>query len=306
MTTTHTETPRTHEPGRTRPVPLGRRRRRRDWGRSIARVLCAVLAMVGTLPFLTTLIVRSAWARTWAATESERLLKAQGVTATFAPSLRVWPLALELDRLRVDSTDEGAPAVECNRVLVRPKLFALLAGKLAIDAIDLDAPHVRAVVRGGQLANLALKDTGPKSSGPLRAPFNVFSVTDGSIDLDVDSTLLESRSLDLDVTAEDDPTAGASFEVALRSGMATVHRPRTTSAGLAAIDDDALCSLEGRVRIEPGEIMVRRLDALASADLDSAPGTTPPCDLAPGDKRRVELSVGHAHVVLPKAFGSTT
>ncbi len=262
-----------------------------------------MLAAVGTLPLLATLIVRSAWARDWATRASVHLLETQHIEATFAPSLRVWPLALELDHVRIDSSDGGAPALECGRVLVRPKLFALLAGKVAIDTVDLDSPRLRAVVRDGKLANLTLPDTGPKSSGPTRAPFNVFSVTDASIDLDVDSTRFETASLDLDVTAEDDEALGASFEVAVRTGRATMQRPRQTPAGAAAVDDDVLCSLEGRARVGAGTIVVRRLDAVATADLDAAPGTAPPCDLSPGDKRRVELGLGHAHVELPKEPG---
>jgi translocation and assembly module TamB len=292
-----------HAAGRTAARGVGRRRRRRDWGRFVARVLCAILALIGTLPFLATLIVRSAWARGWAASESERLIASQGVTAAFAPSLRVWPLAVQLDHVEVASSDGGAPALTCNRILVRPKLFALLAGKLAIDAIDLDTPRLRAVVRDGHVANLAIKTQSQPKGGPIRAPFNVFSVTDASVDLDVDSTLLQSSSLDLDVTAEDDPLEGASFEVGLRSGQATVHRPRTTASGATAIDDDVLCSMEGRVRIEPSTVVVRRLDVVASADLDALPGTAPPCNLGAGDKRRVELSLGHAHVTLPKESG---
>src|SRR5579883_1042152 len=111
----------------------GRRRRRRDWGRALARTACVLLAAVGAMPFLATLVVRSAWASAWAARETQRVLRDQGVVATYAPSLRVWPIAVELDRLRVESTDGGGPALECDRVLVRPKLFGLLAGKLAID-----------------------------------------------------------------------------------------------------------------------------------------------------------------------------
>jgi translocation and assembly module TamB len=305
MTTTHSESQRpTRTRGSARSDEAGltrRRRRRRAWSERVAQVLCVVLAGIGTLPFLATLVIRSAWARDWAAAASRRLLETQRIEATFAPSLRVWPLALELDHVRVESTDGGGPAVECTRILVRPKLFALLAGKLAIDAIDLDGPKVRAVVRGGEVVNLAIPDTGKKSSGPTRPPFNVFSVTDASLDLDVDSTRFETHSLDLDVTAEDDEALGASFEVSVRTGRSAIHRPRQVASGGVAVDDDALCSLEGRVRVGSGSIVVRRLDAVASADLDAAPGTTPPCDLPPGDKRRVELTLGHAHVELPKA-----
>ena len=78
-----------------------------------------------------------------------------------------------------------------------------------------------------------------------------------------------------------------------------MHRPRARADGSTASDDDALCSVDGRVRVEPGAILVRRLEGVGSADLDAAPGTTPRCDLPADDKRRVELSLGHLHVLLP-------
>ena len=105
------------------------RRRPRDWGKTAARAACLALAIVGLLPFAATVVVRSAWARTWAATQTERLVAAQGITARYAMSLRIWPLAVELTDLRVDSNDGGAPALEAAHARVRPRLFALLAGK---------------------------------------------------------------------------------------------------------------------------------------------------------------------------------
>ncbi len=285
--------------------PGRRRRRRRDWGRVLARVLCGALALIGLLPFVATLVVRSAWARDWAARETQRLLRQQGVVASYAPSLRVWPLAVELDHVRLESSDGGAPVIECNRVALRPRLFALLAGKLAIDQIDLDGPHVRAVVRDGQLVNLALKpqEKSDKPGGPFHAPFNTFSVTDAAVDLTVDGVHLSAESIDLDVTADDDPALGSSFETTLRVGRAHVERPRALADGGVASDDDALCLVEGRVRIEPGAVLVRRFQAVASADLDPAPNTAPPCDLPAEDKRRVEISLGHLHVAFPRAAG---
>jgi len=98
---------------------------------------------------------------------------------------------------------------------------------------------------------------------------------------------------------EDDATAGSTYELAMRVGRAAVHRPRVRPDGSVASDDDALCSIDGRVRVEPEAILVRRLEGVGSADLDAAPGTTPPCDLPADDKRRVELSLGHLHIKLP-------
>jgi translocation and assembly module TamB len=307
MTTTHTETPRAtgaRETALGRRAGVRRRRRRRDWGRTVARALCVMLALVGVLPFATTLVVRSAWARTWAARETEKVLRKEGIQARYAMALRVWPLAIELTGVRVESSDGGPPALECSRARVRPKIFALLAGKLAIDQVEIEEPRLRVVVREGKVVNLSLPQSNDEKKGPLHAPFSSFALTDAAIDLDLDDTHVQAQSLDLDVTADDDPSAGSTFELALRAGRASVHRRRALPDGRTAMDDDTLCSVEGRVRIEPTSILVRRFEGQGSADLDGAAGTTPQCDLPADDKRRVELSLGHLHVELPSAGAS--
>ncbi|MGD0675929.1 MAG: translocation/assembly module TamB domain-containing protein [Polyangiaceae bacterium] len=274
------------------------RRPRPAWDRAPARFLCFILALIGVLPFAGVRVAESAWARSWAAREAQRALLEQGITATFAPSIRIWPLSIELDRVRVESSDGGAPAVLASRVFIRPKLFALLAGKLAIGQIDIDQPHVRFVVRNGRLLNLTL----PRSNGaggPVHAPFETFSVTDASVDGEVDGARIEAQSLDLDASAEDDDRRlGSSFEVAIRVGQAAVHRPRPGRDGSTAFDDDSLCKVEGRVRVEPRSVLIRRFEAVGTADLDAASGATPPCDVGLSDKRRVEISLGHVRVKL--------
>jgi translocation and assembly module TamB len=300
MTTTHTQTPPTGEARETALPALRPRRRQRDWGRALARLLCVALAVVGVLPFAATLVARSAWARTWAARETEKVLSTRGIEARYGLALRVWPLAIELTNVRVDSSDGGPPALECARVRVRPKLFALLAGKVAIDQVEMDAPRARIAVRGGRIANLAVPQrSSSEPSGPIHAPFGSFALTDASIALDLDDTRVEARSLDLDVTAEDDLALGSTFELALRAGGASVHRRRALPGGQTAVDDDALCSLEGRVRIEPSAVLVRRLEAVGAADLDPAATSPAGCDLPADDKRRVELAMEHLHVAFP-------
>jgi translocation and assembly module TamB len=283
--------------------PVRRRRRRRDWGKVVARLLCAVLALVGLVPFVATIVLRSTWARTWAAHQTERLLREQGIVATYGLALHVWPLAVELDDVRVESSDGGAPALSCLKASVRPRIFALLAGKLAIDQVELEEPRVRAIVKDGQVANLALKRTSTPSSSstkwPKRAPFNGFALTDAALDLDIEGTQVLAKSLDLDVVTDQAESDLPAFEVSVRAGQAAVHHTHTLPSGAVATDDDALCSIEGRARIESTELLVRRLEGVGSADLEAAPGTTPACDLPADDKRRVELSLGHLHVGYP-------
>ena len=285
-----------------RPKRRGRRRRR-DWVRTIARGLCGALALLGLAPFVTALVVRSAWARGWATRETERALRDQGIVAAYEFSLSAWPVAVELTRVRIESGDGGPPALECTRIRVRPRLLALMAGKIAIDQVELEQPVVRLVVRDGSVTSLKLPKQEPSRGGPLHVPFNAFSVTDGSVDLDVDGVKGKASAVDLDVSSEDDPSAGSSLEIALRVGRAAVHRERRRENGSLATDDDALCSIDARIGIEPGVLLVRRLHAVGAADLDALPGTTPECSLPLDDKRRVELSLGHIHAALSPGEG---
>lgn len=279
---------------------------RRDWVQGLARVLCLVLAVAGVVPFAATLVVRSAWARAWATRETERALRAQGIVASYEMALRVWPLAVELVHVRVEASDGGPDAIECARLRVRPKLFALLAGKLVIDEVEVDSPVVRLVVRNGVVKNLGPLPDRPTTAadGGFHPPFGALAVTDGSVDLDIDSTHLVASSVDLDVTAGNDTVDGSTLEVALRVGHGTLQRSRARDDGSLATDEDTLCSLEGRLSVQPGAMLVRRLDGVGLADLDAAPGTSPACDLPADDKRRVELSLGHVHAVFPKEHGA--
>ena len=60
-------------------LPPPPRKRRRDWGRVLARVFCVIFAIVGLVPVGLTFVTRSAWAQKWAARETERILREQGI-----------------------------------------------------------------------------------------------------------------------------------------------------------------------------------------------------------------------------------
>jgi translocation and assembly module TamB len=275
----------------------------------VAFLLCVVFAVVGAVPFLLAGIVRSSWAETWAVKETERLLHDHGITASYAVGVHLWPVAVELTQVRVDSTDGGGPAVTSPRASVRPRFFALLSGKLAIDQIEIDAPAIRLSVVQGKVTNLDIKapEGNNKREGAFRAPFSVFTVADAQIDLTIDGVHGAAKEIDIDVTADDDPEAGSSFEVAVRAGESWVTRRRAMQGmhpeaePILAVDDDALCSIDGRFRIEPHGLLIRRLTASGAADLDAAPGTLPGCQLPKSDKRNVQLSVNHLQVEWPRA-----
>jgi translocation and assembly module TamB len=283
-----------------------------DWGAVVAHLLCFAFATIGALPFLLAGFLRSSWAEGWAARETERLLLDQGVLASYRVGVRLWPLAVELTDLQMASTDGGSPALKTPRASVRPRLFALLSGKLAIDQIEVDAPAIRLDIRDGQVSNLDVQL--PKRSGAngaVRAPFSVFTVADAQIDLTIDGVHGVASEIDIDVTASDDPEEGSSFEVAVRAGESWITRKRAlradgaphapNSAPILAVDDDALCSIDARFRVEPHALLIRRLTAGGVADLDPAAGSFPGCHLPASDKRNVELAVHHLRAEWPRS-----
>ena len=280
-----------------------RRRRRRDFGRIVAQVLCVVLAILAVLPFALAAGVRSSRVRAWAETTMAALARRENVTGAWKVDVSFLPLAVVLSDVRVDATDGGSPALTARRVTVKPKLFGLLSGKIGIDQIEVDTPRVRVVIEGGALKNLAVKlpEKKKESSGPFHAPFRTVSVTDASIDVTVDGVHGTAEGLDLDVSAEDDARAGSSFEASVWLAGATVDRTRSEPS--AAVDEDVVCRLDGRLRIDPDAITVHRLALSAAVDLDDAPNTRPSCKLPDDDRRKIEASLAHLRVRLPKEEG---
>jgi translocation and assembly module TamB len=283
-----------------------------DWGAVVASFLCVAFAAAGVVPFLVAGILRSSFAEEWAARKTQRLLEDQGVLATYRVRVRPLPLAIELDDLNVASTDGGSPALSAPRASVRPRFFALLSGKLAIDQIEVDAPTIRLDIQGGRVRNLDIRL--PKASGAhtvVRAPFSVFSIADAHVDVTVDGVHGTASEIDLDVTASDNAEEGSSFEVAVRAGESWITRRRALPSSSAlendvpvlAVDDDALCSIDARFRVEPRAILIRRMTASGVADLDPAAGSSPGCHLPSSDKRIVELAVHHVRIGWPGSPG---
>jgi len=284
------------------PLPP-RRRRRRDWGRYVSRVLCVVLAALSLLPPILVLAVRSTFLQRWATSQLDQLVRAKGIVAEYDVVPKLWPLSIELRRVRVQSNDGGDPLLVAQRVAVRPKFFGLLSGKLAIEQVDIDGPRVRLVLRDGNIANLGLELPKSDNAGPLHVPSGVFAITDGELDVDVEGVRVKSEGVDIDVTSDDDPQEGTSFEIAVRVGESRISRTRVVSPQMTAYDEDTLCVVDGRVRIDPHVVAVHRLRVSGSADLDPAAGTGPPCKLPETDVRRVELSVSHTTIRLPDKPG---
>lgn len=293
-------------------LPVRRKKRRFPWARALALFLSALLALVGLVPVGVAALARTNLVRNFAARETAKLIKEQGVTARYELNLSLVPLAVELRNIRVEATDGRGPFLEARRARARPRLFALLAGKLDIDEIDVEGPHVRVVLgKDGKLANLNVTLPESKEKKPFRAPFNVVSVSDAQVDLAVDAFHVTLTDVDVDVTAEEvSPVAASDFDIALRVGVARSTWLRIVDPGDAKrrvdvdSEDDMLCDLDARVRVEGGRILVRRFITHGGIDLDPLGDTFTGCSLPQTDKRRLDLELHHTTLLLP-AEGET-
>lgn len=258
------------------------RRPRRDWGRLLSRVLCALFALIGAVPISGGVLLGSSPAKRWAAAETSRVLHEQlGVTATFQADLSLIPLRLSVTNLQVDSTDGKGPALTTGLAAVSPRLFSLLAGRIDVGDIELEDVSARLVLRDGKLENVRyrLPDRDKSQSPSLtRSPFRSLSLASARVDLTVNDVHVKSDAIDLDAFAEPD----FRFDIALQVSGAEGTHERKTATG-AEVDEDVLCALELRAVLSPSEIVVRRLSLLAGADKDPAPGTRPRCGMLDPD-----------------------
>ena len=256
-------------------------------GRLVARVLCAIFAVIGALPLLAAALLSSGPLTRWAERETARVLRQElGVSATYRVELRLLPLRLAVVGLTVPATDGGSPALVAESVTVAPRVFALFGGRLDLGEIEIKRPRARIVVKDGKVTNVAYRLPERKSSGAgsskraQRAPFTALSITEGIFHLDVDATAVDTGAVDLDVFADNGP----SFEISVTADETRVQRRRidqtllSPTKGREVSDDDLLCRLEARVHVQPDALDVRRLSLLAGVDDTPGPGRRRGCE----------------------------
>ena len=290
------------------PHPLPKRRR---VARGIARVLVAFLAFVGLLPVLLSIAVRLPVVNQLIVSNTRALIADLGVRADYDVRLRLWPLSVELREIVVHSTDDGPPALIAQSLAVKPRFFSLLGGKPRIDEITLDAPRVRVVLAGKRIDNLGIdlpESNDDSPSGPIDLPFSLVSAANAHVDFTLarapgDLTGVQLHAIledaDIDVLAE--PSAhGSVIDVGLGARRLAVQTERTPEGGhVTLVDDDELCDLDARVSFtQAGLVHVRRLEAHGGIDMSGARDTFAGCQLDEGDKRRIDVSIGHLVVNL--------
>jgi translocation and assembly module TamB len=257
---------------------------RRDLMRTLARLACFALAFLGAVPVGLAAFLTSVPAERWAARQTSAALQRElGLEATFDVKVRLLPLRLAIENLKVPASDGGSPFLTAKSASVTPRFFSLLAGKVDLGDIEIDQPDARVVLRNGKLANVRyrLPETKSKTERPADAPFGSLAIGEGRFRIDVDGVAVETEAVDLDVFAE----PGGAFEVALRSGMTKVDRKHAPILQVPdptlppIFEEDALCRLDLRLHYEPGTVLLRRLSLLGNADLDPAQHTRPSCDI---------------------------
>ncbi|HET9954650.1 MAG TPA: translocation/assembly module TamB domain-containing protein [Polyangiaceae bacterium] len=281
--------------------PVLRPGRRVDLGRWFARFACVVFGLLGALPLLVEGVLRLHSVQSYVDRQTAQLLSRElGLVASYEVTAHLIPLRLTVERLRVPASDGGSPALEVEKVIVTPRIFSLLAGRLDVGNVEIESPRARLVLRDGKLTNVkyTLKPSKGSPKPSKEAPFSALSVSEARVSLDLDGLQIESGPTDIDVFAE----SGPAFEVML-SGAATNlewrHPPKRGTLPIE-VDEDRLCRLDLRARIEGRQFLVRRLSALGVSDLDPAPGSTPSCDVGDGAVGRVALRLSQLRVSLPE------
>ena len=292
------------------PPPQSHAPRARDFGRLLAQVLVVVFAIAGALPLGAGFFVRSETAQRWVSHETSRLLEELlDLQATYSVEITLWPLAVKLTDVRIASSDGAEPAIRADTVTLTPRIFSLMAGRLDIGDIDIRNAQARLVVEDGRIVNLELElpesDEGTELSS---APFRALSATDARVDITLDGARLRSGPIDVDVFAESD----GSYEVALRVGESHIRYPtgwfpdghqldlEDNEFGprvLSSWDEDALCLLDARVRVDSSGVLLRRLQLEGVADIAVEPGTHVDCSPSSATpETRVEVAIHQAQL----------
>lgn len=287
-------------------------RQRRDWGGIFAKLLCVAFAIIGLIPLALGGLVRLERVQSWAAERTSNLLaKELGVDASYDLELIPWPLEIAMENVEVPANDGGTPFLKARSVLARPRLFSLLAGKLDFGEVEIEEPQLRAVIRGGKLANLdyRLPETKGDDSEP-DLPLSALAFTNGSVDVTVDEARVRSHEIDIDIAIAAMPSdrrpliPGGLFEISVRAGATALDhaQPDPAAPEYLQVNEDALCELSLRAQVSD-EVLVRRLSLDGAVDFDPARGTRPDCKLDEADWRTLALNVEGAHVQLAPTGG---
>src|SRR5262245_34341105 len=100
-------------PSELRPWPMPRL----EIGRAVARLLCTVLAVLGVLPLLLAVALGATSVRRFVESQTTSLIHRElGVEASYRVRLRMIPIRLEIDDIKLLASDGGEPAFLARRI----------------------------------------------------------------------------------------------------------------------------------------------------------------------------------------------
>lgn len=279
-------------------------RKHRPRSRVLSKIMAWVFALCGVLPFLVVVGLRSTPFRRLVTREASREAAKLGIAATFDVAVSLWPLSAELQDVRVGSRDSRELALSVDRLTIKPRLFALLAGKVRIDEIDVSSPKIHLVIGDGKVQNLGIdlpKFDRTTSDKPWDFPFALVSVTNATVDLTYEGQNIRATGVDLDITT-DEASRGAALEAMLHVGSArTITTLADPEKKTADVWEDGVCEFEARVRVEEHHVIARRVAFMGVLDPSSDPDTPPACPHTQDDPKRVDLALRHFKVDFPEA-----
>ena len=137
--------------------------------RWFARIVLALLALIGALPLFVSLALRSPAVQLRLQEEARAaMMRELGVACSLRAELTLLPPEIVLRDVVIPANDGPVPALTAIRARVRPKLFSLLSGRIDAGEVTVEAPKVRVIVDGTGVKNVTYRL--PPSKGPSKGP----------------------------------------------------------------------------------------------------------------------------------------
>ncbi len=187
-------------------LAAARARARRPAADRVVLLLAGFFAFVAASALVAVAALRTPTVDAWLMARVQRELGALGVPVSMGLQLELLPPRIVFTHVVVPSLDGSDPALSVARVEVTPRLAPLLVGRILIDELRLERPHVRLVVKGGAVRNLALPKAA-KSDSPanpiVSVPVRTLAISGATVDLDLEGDLVVIGGLDADARLGD-------------------------------------------------------------------------------------------------------
>jgi translocation and assembly module TamB len=287
----------------TRLEEVARARARRSASDRVVLALAGLFALAALLVVSALAALRVPTVDAWIMRRVEREVAALGVPATMQMHLEYLPPRLVFTNVVVPSLDGSDAALSVPRIEVRPRLAPLLVGRVLIDELRVERPHVRVVFKGGAVQNVKLpKSEEEKPRAPvIHVPLRTLAISDATLDLDLEGNLIVVGGLDADARLTDDAVMGVLGHLAIDADESLVVRTRAIPEAPGrpaheAQDDDILCHLSARVTLDDRELTLRRLLVDGMVDRDRNASTEGLCNAPMNDPRWLRVSLTDAAV----------